>query len=310
MLDLIATGYTCVDTIVPVSHCPPANDTAILATLPEEVPHSFGGCAANVTVGMNRLGHRTGMATLLGADEPGRAYLAHLQAEGVDTRDVQLVATERTARSFLLCAPDGEYQIFYYPGVAPTDWQGEFDFSTMAEARYALVTAGPLHFCCAFIDAASKHDVPLIWQLKTHTSIYPDEVLHRFWKQSFMIMMNAGESLWLCERLGAASPQDLLRGATSIVIVTEGAEGATLYVSDQAITHVPSVPLADTYPVGAGDAFTAGFLDGFLQDADWVECTRRGVTLATFALSQPGAHSGLPDRATYWKQHLAYWSQE
>ena len=62
------------------------------------------------------------------------------------------------------------------------------------------------------------------------------------------------------------------------------------------------------YAVGAGDAFTAGFLDGFLQQVDWLECTRRGVTLATFALSQRGAQSGLPNRATFVEKHREYWS--
>lgn len=307
MLDLLATGYTGIDTILPVSHCPLANDTGILGALPEDIATSYGGCGANVAVGMNRLGYQTGLATLLGDDEHGKAYLAHLQGEGVDTRDVQLVAGERSSRTFLMVASDGEYQNFYYPGVSPADWQGEVEFNAMADARYALVTAGPLHYCRAFNDAARNHNIPLIWQLKTTTSTYPDEVLYRFWKQSFMIMMNAGESDWLCERLGAFSPRDLLRGDTTIVIVTQGAEGAKLYSIDQE-TLVPSIPLAETYPVGAGDAFTAGFLDGFLQQADWVECTRRGITLACFALSQPGAHSGLPDREAYWKRHQEFWS--
>lgn len=307
MLDLLATGYTGIDTILPVSHCPLANDTGILGALPEDIPTSYGGCGANVAVGMNRLGHHTGLATLLGDDEPGKAYLAHLQEEGVDTRDVQLMARERSSRTFLMVAPDGEYQNFYYPGVSPADWQGDVKFAAMADARYALVTAGPLHYCHAFNEAARVHDVPLIWQLKTSTSTYPDEVLDRFWKQSFLIMMNAGESDWLCERLGASSPGGLLRGKTTIVIVTQGAAGAKLYTEDEE-TLVPSFPLAETYPVGAGDAFTAGFLDGYLQDADLVECTRRGNTLACFALSMPGAHSGLPDRETFWKKHQENWS--
>ena len=296
MLDLLATGYTGIDTILPVSHCPQANDTGILGALPEDVPTSYGGCGANVAVGMNRLGHRTGLATLLGDDAPGKAYLAHLQAGA------------RSSRTFLMVATDGEYQNFYYPGVAPADWQGEVRFSAMAEARYALVTAGPLHYCRAFNQAALRYDVPLIWQLKTSTSTYPDEILESFWKQSFMIMMNAGESVWLCERLAAASPAGLLGGKTVIVIVTQGAAGAKLYTRDQE-TLVPSFPLSETYPVGAGDAFTAGFLDGYLQDASWVECARRGNTLAAFALSLPGAHSGLPDRETFWKKHQENWSQ-
>lgn len=307
MLELLATGYPSIDTILPVSHCPSANDTGLLGALPEDISPTYGGCGANVAVGLSRLGYRVGLATLLGADEEGAAYLAHLQAEGVDTRDVKRVAGARSSRNWLMVAPDGEYQNFYYPGASAADWQGKIEFAAMADSRYALLTAGPLHYCCAFASAARTHDIPLIWQLKTSSSAYPDDVLDTFWKQSFIVMMNAGEAVWLCERLGVASPRDLLRGATYIVIVTRGAAGAELYFDGSSQARIPSFPLPETYAVGAGDAFTAGFLDGILHGVDWVECARRGVTLASFALSQRGAQSGLPNRATFQKKHQQYW---
>ncbi len=307
MLELLATGYPSIDTILPVSHCPPPNDTGLLGALPEDIAQTYGGCGANVAVGLSRLGYRVGLATLLGADEEGAAYLAHLRAEGVDTRDVSRVAGARSSRNLLMVAPDGEYQNFYFPGASAADWQGEIEFTAMADSRYALVTAGPLHYCRAFADAANTQNVPLIWQLKTSSAAYPDEILDSLWKQSSIVMMNAGEAVWLCERLGVSSPRDLLRGVTYIVIVTQGAAGAKLFYEDVE-AHIPSFPLQETYAVGAGDAFTAGFLDGFLQQADWLECTRRGVTLATFALSQRGAQSGLPNRATFVEKHREYWS--
>ena len=37
-------------------------------------------------------------------------------------------------------------------------------------------------------------------------------------------------------------------------------------------------------PVGAGDAFAAGVLDGVLDQADWGECLRRGCDLAGLVL--------------------------
>ena len=307
MLEVLATGYPSIDTILPVSHCPSANDTGLLGALPEDIAQTYGGCGANVAVGLSRLGYRVGLATLLGADEEGAAYLAHLRDEGVDTRDVQRVAGARSSRNWLMVAPDGEYQNFYYPGASAADWQGEIEFAGMADTRYALLTAGPLHYCRAFAAAALAYEVPLIWQLKATFATYPNDDLAAFWNQAPIVMMNAGEAVWLCKKLGLASPRDLLRGAARVVIVTRGAAGAELYFDDGE-AHIPSFPLSETYAVGAGDAFTAGFLDGFLHGAGWVECARRGITLASFALSQRGAQSGLPNRATFEEKHQEFWS--
>ena len=307
MLDLLATGYPSIDTILPVSHCPPANDTGLLGALPEDIPQTYGGCGANVAVGLSRLGYRAGLATLLGADENGRAYLAHLNAEGVDTRDVQQVAGQRSSRNLLMEAPDGDYQNFYYPGAAAADWSGEVEFDAMPKARYALLTAGPLHYCRAFAQSARTHQVPLVWQLKASFATYPNEELATYWGDAPVIMMNAGEAVWLCEKLNVAEPRALLAGLTQCVIVTQGAAGALLYhIGGE--TRLPSFPLTETHAVGAGDAFTAGFLDGLLTGEGWVECARRGITLASFALSQRGAQDGLPNRRIYLERHREYWS--
>lgn len=306
MLDLLATGYPSIDTILPVSHCPPANDTGLLGALPEDISPTYGGCGANVAVALSRLGHRAGLATLLGEDEPGAAYLAHLQGEGVDTRDLRLVPGQRSSRNWLMVAPDGEYQNFYYPGAAAAE-VGALSFRAMADARFALLTAGPLAYCRAFAAAARAEQAPLIWQLKTSSAAYPDETLAAFWRQSQIIMMNAGEAQWLMERLSLNAPRDFLRPPTHTVIVTRGADGADVH-HETGCERVPSFPLPETYAVGAGDGFTAGYLDGLFQGEAPLECARRGVTLATFALARRGAQSGLPDRATFLRQHQQYWN--
>ncbi len=309
MLDLLATGYPSIDIILPVSHCPAANDTGLLAALPEDITPTYGGCGANVAVAMSRLGHQVGLATLLGDDTHGRQYLAHLQNEGVDTRDLRQVSGARSSRNWLMLGPDGEYQNFYYPGAAAADWYGEVEFTTMAGARYALLTAGPQHYNRAFAQAAQQHNVPLIWQLKSSFTIYPNSQLAALWEQAFILFANAGEARWLCEQLGLTEPTQLLRGATQVVVVTHGAGGAVLHTAERTERY-PSPPVAVAHTVGAGDAFTAGFLDGLLSGAAWGECARLGITLASFAISARGSQSALPKRAQFEARHHEYWSEK
>ena len=48
--------------------------------------------------------------------------------------------------------------------------------------------------------------------------------------------------------------------------------------------------------VGAGDAFTAGYLSGHLDGLDVADSLRRAVTLGAFAVSTRGDWEGLPRR--------------
>ena len=53
-----------------------------------------------------------------------------------------------------------------------------------------------------------------------------------------------------------------------------------------------TISVVDT--TGAGDAFAAGFLYGFLRDKGLEECGRLGDIVARFCITKIGARTGLP----------------
>jgi len=61
-----------------------------------------GGSAANVAVGLARLGLRVGLASFLAHDEIGRDLLAALHTEEIDTRLVHIDSPAHTNRNFVL----------------------------------------------------------------------------------------------------------------------------------------------------------------------------------------------------------------
>jgi fructokinase len=72
------------------------------------------------------------------------------------------------------------------------------------------------------------------------------------------------------------------------VLVTEGAAGAWLVCSEGHFAHPGfSVEVADT--VGAGDAFFATFIEGYLTKRPWDECLARANHRGAYVASQPGA---------------------
>lgn len=82
-----------------------------------------------------------------------------------------------------------------------------------------------------------------------------------------------------------------------IVVVKDAAAGATAFHPGGA-AHVPSLRVEVVEPVGAGDAFAAGFLAALLGGGDAVRCLRTGHLTAASALTVTGDHGPLPDPAT------------
>jgi sugar/nucleoside kinase (ribokinase family) len=102
------------------------------------------------------------------------------------------------------------------------------------------------------------------------------------------------------EWTGLPSPSEAIRQlgrmGPPVVIQTLGAEGA-LVLANSRMTEVPAFPgppARDT--TGAGDAFAAGLVVGFLEGLDWEAAARMGCAVAALKIRHVGARSGLPRR--------------
>jgi 2-dehydro-3-deoxygluconokinase len=91
-----------------------------------------------------------------------------------------------------------------------------------------------------------------------------------------------------------AAARELLELGPSLVVVKLGARGA-LAVDLERVTPVAAAALPRVVdPVGAGDAFAAGFLAGRLRGLDLSESLALGNRCGCLAMAVPGDIEGLP----------------
>ena len=88
----------------------------------------------------------------------------------------------------------------------------------------------------------------------------------------------------------------LLEHGVREVVVKRGAAGAGAHTADGR-WEVPAVPVTSIDTVGAGDAFTAGYLSALLDGDDVAGRLRRGALAGAFAVSTAGDWEGLPRTA-------------
>lgn len=106
---------------------------------------------------------------------------------------------------------------------------------------------------------------------------------------------NAGAESAGAEREAAMAAELLGRGVLDVV-VKRGASGAGVYTAAGRL-EAPAVPVTSIDTVGAGDAFTAGYLSALLEGAATAERLRRGTLAGAFAVSSAGDCEGLPTAA-------------
>ena len=93
--------------------------------------------------------------------------------------------------------------------------------------------------------------------------------------------------------VGAATPDELVRrladAGAHIVTLRMGAEGSLVYAKEKdRLIHVPAVPATVIDPTGAGNAYSGGFLAGYLQTGDLMTSARYATVAASFLVEQIG----------------------
>ncbi|MFI7244353.1 sugar kinase [Streptomyces qinglanensis] len=83
----------------------------------------------------------------------------------------------------------------------------------------------------------------------------------------------------------------------AVLVVKQGARGATAFVGDAPGVFAPALEVEVVSPVGAGDAFAAGFLAGTLRGLPVRDRVRHGHLMAAAALTDAGDLAAPPDRA-------------
>ena len=273
----------------------PRKDSIVLARSCDKFP---GGSAANVAVGVARLGHRVGFVGKLGDDENGQLLLRAFEDEGVDTQSLIVERGRATATCFIAVDERGERMIVALPGVALIERAEELNLEYLRGARAVYI--GPPHTeAVAAAVAAAAHE-------NRATVFYAPGGVH--WpgglaplgpvlERTDVLVVSRTESLALT---GCASPDEaaqmLRETGPPVVVQTLGPEGA-LVASGAHLALVPAFEVPNVRDTtGAGDAFAAGLIAGFLEGLDWEAATRMGCAVAALKIRHVGARSGLPSR--------------
>jgi len=241
------------------------------------------GAESNTCVGLARSGYRAAWVSRLGTDAFGDRILAALGAEGVDTRWVRRDASRPTG---LLVKEPGVAVRYYRTGSAASELEpGDLAGVPVAEARAVLVTGvtallGPRPHAAGLALLASARGLRVVdpnlrnglWGSERRA-----ELVLPFVESSNLLLAGAHE---LAELFGDGSAEALARRAASRgpreVIVRDAAMiGALALDGTWREVEIRRDDAVD--PVGAGDAFNAGYLAVRLRRGTIDEALRAGA---------------------------------
>ncbi|TYB34527.1 sugar kinase [Micromonospora sp. AP08] len=272
-------------------------------------PH-LAGAEANVAIGLARLGHRAAFAGRVSDDELGAFLLRQLRAEGVDvthvlrdperpaglmflerrTADLTRVLYQRAGSAGSALGVDdlrpalaAGARVLHLTGITPA----LSDRAREAAAWAAETAARAGTLVCLDVNHRAK-----LWSRDDARAVLTPLAGH-----ASVVVASADE----LDLVGAPGDDEetlaagLLARGVSTVLVKLGGDGARAYTREGR-RHAAALPVTAVDTVGAGDAFTAGYLSGHLDGLDLAGRLRRAVTLGAFAVAGHGDWETLPRR--------------
>jgi 2-dehydro-3-deoxygluconokinase len=299
---------------------------------------SIGGAEANVAIGLARLGLRAGYAACVGDDPFGDEIVRTLRGEGVDVASVRRSHRRATGLMIKERRSPQDVRVHYYRhGSAASELDA---IGVLPRARHVHATgitlalgAGPASAVHALLaharatGASVSFDANIrlkLWSAQEAVAAigavlpYVDDLLLS--EAEAIAISGAAHPAEAIAISGAAQPGEALAisgaaeldaalerlGETGIarIVVRRGARGA-VGVANGERCEVPAIaagPVVDS--VGAGDAFTAGYLFERLSGAGFEAAMTTGSWAAGHVVAHAGDYEGLPDRAEYdaWRR--------
>ena len=286
MADILCFGDLLIDFVPTVSGVTFADLPAFKA--------APGGAAANVAVGLVRLGVSSAFMGKVGDEAFGHLLADILVREGVDVGPLRFDKRARTALAFVTLAPDGERDFLFYrhPSADMLFTPEEVDLAAIRAARIfhfdsiSLASAQSRATALFAADEAAKAGKLISYDVNLRLPLWESEADARAGiagglSRASVVKLSDSELMFMT---GEVSPEAirsrLWHDGLKLVVLSLGERGC-LAMTEGNETLVPSVPVKAVDTTGAGDGFVAGLLagvarePGVLDDPDALEALCR-----------------------------------
>nr|WP_153542412.1 sugar kinase [Streptomyces sp. RB17] len=268
---------------------------------------SVAGAESNVAMYLADHGIPVAWLSALGDDALGRRVRAAVSAAGVDVSHLRTDAHHPTGLLVKNPGPAGTRVHYYRAGSAASTLGPEL------LDQEPVRSAGLLHFTgitpalspsCrelvtrALTPPADGRPHTVSFDVNHRPALWPDgtaaTVLRRLADRADIVFVGLDEAQGLWGQDLTVTGLRRLLPHPRILVVKDGARAATAF-TEGGVHTVPALRTTVVEPVGAGDAFAAGFLAGLLRGVPPTGALRLGHITAVSALQVTGDHGPLPD---------------
>jgi sugar/nucleoside kinase (ribokinase family) len=292
----------------------------ILYGLPDEIPPerellasgmsiTLGSSSAIVAHNLACLGNKVGFISCIGDDQFGQTALGYLQRAGIDLSKVSKKDSVKTGLTVIL-QRTGWRNMVTYPGTIFDLRMDSLDLDYLSSSRH-------FHLSSFYLQKNLRPDMPKLLKAMKEAGLttsldcnddpggtWDDDIIEAL-RYVDVFLPNAREVTQMMRENDLERAVERLAKLVSLLVVKQGAKGALARRgSEQRFSPALKIDVAD--PVGAGDSFDAGFINGFIRGADLQSCLDSGNLAGALSTTRPGGTEAFRDcdyRKRFYREH-------
>ena len=254
-----------------------------LSFLVDSLKKQKGGTAGNIAYNLALLEIPVSILGSVGEDFD--EYQTFLQKAGVDVSNIKIVKNEQTSQAFITTDKADNQITSFYPGSMKNNSSLKIvDLSEKPE--FTVISPNDPKAMINFALECQKLEIPYMFDPGMQLPRLTNQDLITGIKGAKILIGNDYEIGLLSSKLKVKS-EKLLENI-KILITTLGEKGSIIQTKDQNIRIKAAKPKEVIDPTGAGDAYRAGFLAGYLQGLDLKVCGQMGSVTACYSVEKYG----------------------
>ncbi len=302
--DVICSGAALVDMVAKVERHPLDDDEVFVS----ELTLLSGGAAANTAYACGKLGLISAFLGKLGENDVfGSKIIEDFNEVNVNTALLKYSKQYGTGSAYVALNKEGDRRIYAHSGAA--DYLSKEDVIEQELLATKVIFLSSLKNLEPFIEAANigrKNNITVILNpgmlIIDQGLVNLKELLGKIdifilSQIEFYTLLNIQEKIK--DKAIVENANTLLELGIKVLIVTMGERGAFL-LTDQESELIPSANVSQVIDTtGAGDAFSAGFIYGFVKNLSYAfEDLKQNVKIGNFVagkcIQELGARNGIP----------------
>jgi sugar/nucleoside kinase (ribokinase family) len=280
----------------------------------EDVHMNFGSGACNAAASFAKMGLNVAICARVGNDEDGESILKNLRTRGISTDLLQKDENRNTGFSFVVINADGngERVIFVHKG-ASNNLAIHKEEIKNTKWIYLAALCGDWENSLEQISETimsgivQKDRIRLAWNPGETEIEAGKKKLAKMLEVTDVLIVNKDEAIELVESDGEAKVNkeefndtnklvEVMKGwGPEMVVITDGKNGA-YFSTGEGVFKAPAFIGKQVDTTGAGDAFGAGLVAGYILTSDLEKALKFGILNSAGTVSEYGAQNGIMTR--------------